>query len=216
VTGAHGDEQERLMLLVHEVRSPTAALAAIASAIAADGVDDAARRQLVGLARAACRAIERIVGEAALGPLHIQRVDVGGLLEAAAVSAGLAGAAVRLELDPDLREVDADPIRLRQALDNLLENAGAHAPPGTEVVVRARAESEWVLVTVADEGPGVPKADRARIFEPGERLDDQRPGLGLGLTVVRAVAEAHGGSVTVESPDRGAAFTISLPAGRIL
>ena len=207
-------ERERLSLLVHEVRSPTAALAAIAVALADDGLDEATTRHLLELAVAACRGIERIVGDAAVGSLQLEAVDVGDVVRDAATAAALDGPRIRAEIEAGLPPIRADAVRLRQALDNLVANALAHSPPGGEVVIGARTEGEAVLVTVSDEGLGVPENDRARIFEPGVRLEMDAPGLGLGLSVVRAIAEAHGGTVTVESTSgQGAVFTISLPAG---
>jgi signal transduction histidine kinase len=68
-------------------------------------------------------------------------------------------------------------------------------------------------VSVSNDGEGIPPEEQARIFEPGVRLDRERPGSGLGLTVVRAVVGAHGGEVSVDSePGAGATFTIALPA----
>lgn len=206
-------EYERLALLVHEVRSPTAALAAIAVALSDDGLDEVARRDLLGLALAACKGIGRIVGDAALGPLRLQEVDVARIASEAVTAAALDGAHTRLVLGSDVPVVRGDPLRLRQVLDNLIANAVAHSPPVAEVVVSATADETDVLVSVVDVGPGIPAERHARIFEPGVRLDVGRPGSGLGLAIARAIAEAHGGTVTVDSDlGSGARFTLRLPA----
>jgi signal transduction histidine kinase len=205
-------EYERIALLVHEVRSPTAALAAIAAALSDDGLDEAARRDLLGLALAACRGIERIVGDAALGPLQLEQVEVARIARDAVDAAALGGARIRAVLEPSL-VVRGDPLRLRQALDNLVANAVSFSPRAAEVVVSAVVDAGDVLIAIEDLGPGIPGEEHARIFEPGVRLDVSRTGSGLGLAISRAIAEAHGGTVTVDSaPGSGARFTLRLPA----
>ena len=204
-----GSRSERFALLVHEVRSPVAALAAITEALREDGVDQSSLRELARLALGAARSVERIVGDAALGSISVERVDLGRLLHDAVTAARLGAARVRLSAEPDL-EIDADPIRLRQAIDNLVRNALEHSGSREEVVVRAESCDESVLISVSDSGRGIALQDQERIFERGERLEGA--GSGLGLDVVREIATAHGGSVTVDSEiGRGATFTLTLP-----
>jgi len=208
---SHAD-RDRLAILVHEVRSPVAALAAIAHALADDGPDHAGRRELVGLAVGACEGIERIVGDAALASVRLQDVDISRIAAEAAAATGLRGGNVRAEIDTALEPVQADPQRLRQALENLVANAVAHSPPGEQVIVAARAGDREVQLSVTDTGEGIPADEQARIFEPGVRLATDRSGSGLGLAIARAIAEAHGGTLTVKSaPGQGATFTIALP-----
>jgi len=122
---------------------------------------------------------------------------------------------VRASVAAKLPRIEADPLRLRQALDNLVANAVTHSPPGGEVVVSARVDEGAIVLSVADKGGGIPVEEQERIFEPGVRLDVGRPGSGLGLAVARAIAEAHGGKLTVESaPGEGATFTLVLPPPR--
>jgi two-component system, OmpR family, sensor histidine kinase BaeS len=201
--------RDRLAIVVHEVRSPVAALAAIAEAYR--DAEAPARRRLVSLAIDACSSIERIASDATVASIVRERVDLGRLVEDAATAAGLAGGDIRTEIEPDLPALDADPHRLRQAIDNLISNALTHAAGGA-VVVAARAEDGAVVVSVADSGPGIPVDEQARIFEAGVRLDAGRPGSGLGLAVARAIAEAHGGSLAVESMvGTGTTFALRLP-----
>jgi len=118
---------------------------------------------------------------------------------------------VRSSSDTPMLQLDVDPQRLRQALDNLIGNAIAVSAPGAAVVVRLTAGEGAVRISVVDTGPGIPAEDLARIFEPGVRLDPGRPGSGLGLAIARAIAEAHGGTLTVESAlGAGATFTLTL------
>jgi two-component system sensor histidine kinase BaeS len=203
---------DRLAVLVHEVRSPVAALSAIAEAFADEELERPARLELLRLAIAACSGIERVVLDAALASVHLERVDVGALVRQVVATATLAGARVQTEVAPDLPRIMADPLRLRQALDNLMTNALTHAGSGGDVVVSGGLSETLVLVSVSDSGAGVPLADQERIFEAGVRLDAGRAGSGLGLVIARAIAEAHGGRLTVRStPGEGATFTIALP-----
>ena len=102
---------------------------------------------------------------------------------------------------------------LSRLVDNLVDNAVRHAR--TEVVVRLVAEGSEAVLTVCDDGPGVPEADRERVFERFARLDDARTrstgGVGLGLAIVRAVAQAHGGDACVTSDGSGAQFVVRIP-----
>ena len=211
-----GSQSERLALLVHEVRSPVAALAAIAEAVCEDSGEPVALRELAGLAVRASRSIDRIVGDASLGSLRIERVDLRRLLQDLVTAAVLEGCHVRLSGGRNV-ELDADPVRLRQAVDNLIRNAVVHSGSSTDVVVRTDRDerSGSVLIVVSDSGRGIDPRDHERIFERGARLDGGTRGSGLGLDVVREVVAAHGGMVTVDSElGRGATFTITLPERR--
>jgi two-component system sensor histidine kinase BaeS len=200
---------DRLAVLAHELRSPVAALAAIAEAYPA--VDNARRRRLLELAGSAVAGVERLLADAAVASLRLERVDAGRLAMDVAESAALAGPLIVAETEGGL-EVDGDPDRLRQALDNLIGNAVGHSPAGGTVIVSARREGESVVIAVADEGDGIAPGDLARVFESGVRLTDARPGSGLGLALVRAIAHAHGGEVAVDSsPGQGATFRLVLP-----
>ena len=204
--------RERLAILVHEVRSPVAAIAAIAETSRNDDLDRDARRSLTRLAVAACRAIERIVGDANVASVRIEPVDIGEVVAQAVDAAKLRGASVRAIVKPGLPSVDADPVRLRQALDNLIVNALTHGSAEREVVVHAEVREQELRVSVADSGPGIPFDDQERIFEAGVRLDPEVHGSGLGLAVVREIADAHGAAVVVDSsPAGGATFTLVFP-----
>ena len=200
---------DRLAVLAHEVRSPVAALAAIAEAYPA--ADAATKRRLLELAATAVAGLERLLVDAAPTSLRLERLDAGRLAVDAAESAALGGALVVAETEEGL-EVDGDPDRLRQALDNLIANAVGHSPAGGTVTVTARLVGGSVVIAVADEGEGIASDDLGRVFEPGVRLTAARPGSGLGLAVVHTIAHAHGGEVEVESsPGQGATFRLVLP-----
>jgi len=127
-----------------------------------------------------------------------------------------AGREVSVELAPVW--VDADPSRIEQIITNLINNALKYTPAGGRVAVRVSAEDGAAVFTVADTGVGIPADVIHRVFDlfvQGERpLDRADGGLGIGLTLVKALVELHGGSVTAasEGPDRGATFTVRLPS----
>ena len=114
--------------------------------------------------------------------------------------------------------VTADPDRVAQVVTNLLGNALRATPPGGAVTVRASRDGDAALVAVADTGEGLADADVDRVFErfyrvPGRRTDDHDTGSGIGLTIARGIARAHGGDLVAASPGpgRGATFTLRLP-----
>jgi two-component system, OmpR family, sensor histidine kinase BaeS len=119
---------------------------------------------------------------------------------------------------PGRADLSADPVRLRQAVGNLVSNAIRHTPPGGDVTVTCqRAGSEFV-VEVADTGAGISPEDLPQIFDRFWRADKSRSrrtgGSGLGLPIARQLVEAHGGHVTATSvPGSSSVFTIRLPAG---
>ena len=202
----------RLAILVHEVRSPVAALSAIRETLETRHDEPEDRSELVRLALAACVAIERIVRDASVAALDLHPVDLAGLLRDTAKAAELRGGRVRSRAAQNLPEVMIDPVRIRQALDNLVGNALAHTSGDGEVVLDAHVEGRDVVLSVTDSGPGIPAEEHARIFEPGVRLGSAYPGSGLGLAVVKAIADAHGGRVTVRSAaGEGATISLALP-----
>jgi signal transduction histidine kinase len=142
-------ENERIALLVHELRSPVAALAAIAEAAREDDTDSDSLRQLAGLAVRSCRSIARIVDDVALGALELERIDLARLLDDAVTAATLEGASVRLTNTGSL-DMDADAVRLRQAVDNLIRNALEHSGSSAAVRVHGERDRYVVVDTVTD------------------------------------------------------------------
>jgi len=116
---------------------------------------------------------------------------------------------------PEELWIEADPDRLRQALENLLTNALRYSPAGVPVTLRVdlqtRDHGEWVVITVQDQGPGISPEMQPRIFDRFS-FGSGSTGLGIGLYLARGIAEAHGGELTLDSsPGQGAAFHLSLP-----
>jgi len=154
--------------------------------------------------------------EAGHGKPRKKVVDFAALTREVVLSFGSAeGLSVTTQEGPAYADVDAEQVR--RILYNLVSNAQKLTTPGQRrIEVEARAEGKDVVIEVTDNGPGVPLADRERIFEPFTQLD-QGPsgaGWGVGLALVRGVALAHGGRVHVEdAPGGGARFVVTLPAG---
>jgi signal transduction histidine kinase len=146
-------------------------------------------------------------------------VDLARLVEDAVATAvvGQDEVRVRALVPGAVPRVRGDRERLRQVLTNLIDNAVKYSPAGDEVEVSVRRDDGDVRISVRDHGPGIPSDQQRLIFEKFGRADvpgGSKPGTGLGLFIARSIAEAHGGSVEVEShADGGATFTLTLPAG---
>jgi two-component system phosphate regulon sensor histidine kinase PhoR len=154
----------------------------------------------------------------ALEPVSVEEV-VDAALQAFEPQRLSEPAQVDREIQPGLPPVRADREALSEALLDLLQNAHKYTGSDKRITVGARLEDGTVLVTVADNGPGIRVADQKRIFEKFYRAQDplQRhiEGSGLGLAMVKHIVEAHGGRVTVASDvGQGAVFTIALPAAQ--
>ncbi|MFF1629770.1 sensor histidine kinase, partial [Streptomyces sp. NPDC058272] len=125
-----------------------------------------------------------------------------------------------LELTQEPVTVTGDAHRLQQVLAILLANARLHTPVGTKVTVSLETDDAMAVLKVHDDGPGVPADVQPGVFERFTRADRRRAevaaaggGAGLGLSIVAAVVEAHGGTVALESRPGSTAFTVRLPAG---
>lgn len=124
-----------------------------------------------------------------------------------------------INLESDIKKVpnnnfDAD--RMRQVLDNLLGNAIKFSPPDTSITLRCEKIDQGIVVSVRDEGPGIPAKDQERIFDSFEKLGHHptggEKGAGLGLSIVKKIVDAHGGIVSLESASgKGSVFTVTLP-----
>lgn len=207
-------DAQRLAVLVHEVRSPVAALSAIAETVADPSLDASARVELVRLAVSAGESVQRIVTDIAVASIRFEEIAPSGLVRDAAAAAVLRGDRVEVDIAVELPLIRGDPQRLRQALDNLIINAVVHSGSDDAVVVRGVAD-EALRITVSDAGVGIAPEEQERIFDVGVRLGTDSGGSGIGLALTRAIVEGHGGALAVSStPGDGASFTIVLPLGR--
>ncbi len=207
----------------HELRTPLAGVQAVAEAAMAPELDADERERLHLLLLRESHRAGRLVDDL----LALARIDAGielrrepvellDLARAEADRVALLAPDRTIAVDGVAVTVPGDPARLGQVVGNLLDNARRHTPSGGRVTVTVRADAVATVV-VTDTGPGVPPAERERIFDRLVRLDEARSadagGAGLGLAIARGIARAHGGDLRcVEPPSgTGAAFVLTLP-----
>ena len=150
-------------------------------------------------------------------PLEREPVDLAVIATDAVADAAAADPERTYAVEPGAAPVEGDDARLRQVAANLLANARAHTPAGTSVRVRTAVDGDRAVLEVADDGPGIAPELAGRVFERFYRADPSRArdgtsGAGLGLSIVAAIAEAHGGSARVVAGSGGATFRVELPA----
>jgi two-component system sensor histidine kinase KdpD len=207
----------------HDLRTPLGVITGAASSLAEDRarLDAPARAELVDTIREEADRLSRLVGNL----LEMTRVESGALapkkewqplVEIVGVALNrleerLRGRSVTVELPADLVPLDA--VLVEQVFLNLLENAVRYTPAGSPLVISAQTEDGHVVIEVADRGPGVPEADRERVFEKFYRSGRSGDGgAGLGLAICRGIVEAHGGRIWVSPRDGGGArFRFILP-----
>ncbi|MDH4583874.1 PAS domain-containing protein [Pseudomonas sp. BN415] len=126
--------------------------------------------------------------------------------------AGERGIEIELELHPPLPRVKLDRLQIERVLDNLVGNAMRHSSEGGHIRLQARRHGERVLLSVADDGEGVPYSQQARIFEPFVQVGHRKGGAGLGLALCKEIVQLHGGRIGLSSrPGQGAQFYMTLP-----
>ncbi len=151
-------------------------------------------------------------------PLALSDVDINALLTDIVRSASLSSSrrpTVSLDLAEGLRPVRGDAAQLQRALDSLFSNAIQYTAEGGAIQIATRERGDFILITLQDTGIGIDHGAQSRIFERFFRSDDAHTttGLGLGLPIARAIIEAHGGMIEVQStPGQGSTFTLQLPA----
>ncbi len=150
---------------------------------------------------------------------RVQAVDLGALLDDLAETYALvaedAGQSLDYLRDRNARyEIEGDSAMLQQMIVNLLQNAVTHGGAGNRIALRLDREGGQVRLCVSDTGPGIPEAAREAVFEPFRRLDPSRskPGSGLGLALVRAIAERHGATIRLSDNAPGLRVEIAFPA----
>lgn len=210
----------------HELRTPVTGVQTLAESLVRQPDADLARRERIAttLVRETRRAGALVADMLELAriedgaPLDRRAVDLAELAAAEAERVALLAPGMTVEVDASPTWVDADPGRIAQILANLLENARRHGPPDGTVRLEVSGDGEQAVVDVVDEGPGIPPADRERVFDRLVRLDDARSrdagGAGLGLPIARALARAHGGDLRVVDSERGARLRLTLGALR--
>jgi signal transduction histidine kinase len=225
-------KEDFLLQVAHELRTPIAALSATLDLLVDDALSmpPAQLMIMVSTLRRSALRLEHLVenlldaGSIEAGTFQVRAVPASVrscLQEAMAFTQTLLDAKQqRLEtrLRPDSDRVLADPRRTAQVLANLIANASRYAPEDTKVTVATEGRDGFVQVSVVDEGPGIPADEQPRLFQRffrSREVRDQAGGLGLGLTICRAIVIAHGGDIRVESEvGRGTSVHFTLPKAR--
>jgi two-component system, OmpR family, sensor kinase len=209
---ARAGERRFLADASHELRTPVTTLLGNVEFAVRHGADPEVLEELQGDARRLARLVDDL--------LALERVDAGvagaAEVDLGAVVRGVVGAHAAEDagrvgtVGISHAFVRGDERALARAVENLVENALVHGPPGGRVTISVSHSDGSARVTVSDEGPGPDPADRDRLFERFWRGADAsaQPGSGLGLSIVSAIVERHGGRIVVD----GSAFTLELPA----
>ncbi len=218
--------------VTHELRTPLTSIRALSELMLdAPDMDDEQRTEFLAIIVSESERLSRLVNqvldlakiEAGAAEWHATDVDLRALVQdAVRASAELfreRGAAVILDLPEAVPPLRADPDRLTQVMLNLLSNAAKFVPrEGGRVEVTLRHEGDDLVASVRDNGPGVPAADQAAVFDKFRQGGDaltRPPGTGLGLPISRQIVDHFGGTMWLESePGRGACFAFRLPLGR--
>jgi two-component system sensor histidine kinase KdpD len=209
--------------VTHDLRTPLASITASVSSLLQEDspLDALQRRELLETIDQEAARLNRVVGNL----LDLSRMRAGAVVPATAPAAidevveGVIARSERMLADHDLRlmlrdnlpEIPLDVVLMDQALTNVLENAARFTPAGREISVTAARWQGGVQVRIADQGPGIPRTERERVFEPFVRGEGST-GTGLGLAIARAIVEAHGGTIELgDAPGGGVAVVIELP-----
>jgi two-component system NtrC family sensor kinase len=220
-------KSEFVTTVSHDLRSPLTAILGYVELIERAGPLSEQQEEFVGRVRISVEHIANLVSDLLdLGRIEAgldttkERTPIGVLMHYAldSVRNPLIAKGLRLEtrLQEGLPFVHGDPIRLRQMVGNLLENAMKYTPPGGTIYVEAESEDEQVIIRIRDTGPGIPPQDQPYLFDKFFRASNipaDAPGTGLGLSIVKSIVDQHNGRIWVESDlGQGATFTVVLPA----
>ncbi len=223
-------ETERLQTALlnsisHDLRTPLASITGALSSLADDGagMDEPTRQELLDTAKEGAVRLNRLVGDLLDmtrlegGALRLRKEpsDVQDLIGAAVRQFGenVGGRPIHVDVAPGLPFVPLDFVLISRVLVNLLDNAVKYSPPGSPIMVHARATGANLEIEVADRGRGIPASDVARLFDRfhrGRRSADG--GVGLGLAICKGFVEAHGGQIKAESrPGGGLSISFAIP-----
>jgi two-component system sensor histidine kinase KdpD len=224
-------ESERLRSILldsvtHDFRTPLTSIKASAEALLGNHeLDESARQELLTIINEESDRLDRLVGEAAqmaqldagAPELHLEPHHIREAIETAIASTknSLSKHTLKVVVEDSLASIRMDVRRISEVLAQLLDNAAKYSPDGTQSTVTAEAKQGRLVVSVADQGPGIDGLDQGMIFDKFYRGRGQRAtiqGTGMGLAIAKALVEAHGGSITVISQlKHGSVFSFSLP-----
>ena len=227
------EERGKLMsMTAHDLKSPLVGIRGLAQLLLEEAGDHAGDAEKLALICSSTQQmletvqdlLESVAAKKGKVVLNKQSVSLPALVDWVLMSvhpqAGDKQQTLRFVRPSDPCVVEGDRGRLREVITNLVSNAVKYSPHGGLIEVRLRREGDAVLLVVEDEGPGLTKEDKQRLFEPFQRLSAQPTGgessSGLGLYIVRRLVELHGGRVWAESTlGEGSAFTVHLPVGAV-
>jgi signal transduction histidine kinase/CHASE2 domain-containing sensor protein len=231
ITRQHELQQTKndvISLVSHEMRTPLTAIQGMTELLANYEVPLDRRKEMTLAINDEVKRLTRMISEylditrleSGATAMRVSAVRIDQLLDRILILLEPVAGARKIRLvraiPQDLPAILADPDLLSRAVENLISNAIKYSPDGTSVTITARAEEEHLAIEVADRGYGIPPADLERIFEKFYRVprvqDAGTPGTGLGLSLVREIAEMHRGTVAVKSDvDQGSTFTLRIP-----
>jgi signal transduction histidine kinase len=216
-----GQSQQFLARVSHELRTPLNSILGFAKLLRRTEFSDTQNQYLSQIVEEGTQ-LNRLVSDL-LDSAHLSTGKLTLRLEPCAITplcetiaeeqrAALAPSVTLLtHFAPDLPRIDADPIRLRQALGNLVANAVKYTPSGT-ITITTSANGKAILIEVRDTGIGVSESQQEMIFLPFVQLDDRHVGVGLGLNIAQQIIRLHGGDIKLTStPGQGSTFTVELP-----
>ncbi len=210
----------------HELRTPLAAIKGYATTLLADDVewDPESQREFLSIISEETDRLSALVNSLLdlsrmeSGNLNLSRVEcaIDTVIERASQRAHLAeGNTLAIALAPNLPPLYADPPRLETVIRNLIENAVKYAGEDAKIEVSVSEENQKIVFRVKDNGPGIPKSERTRIFESFYRVDTSltrlASGAGLGLAICKGLIQAHGGEIWAEDVEEGTSIAFSLP-----
>jgi signal transduction histidine kinase len=227
-------KEDFLLQVAHELRTPIATMSASLDLLQQDALDMPREEleRMVGTLRRSALRLENLVenlldaGSIEAGTFQVRAKPTSlrsALQDALAfVEPHISARSQRLETSfaPGADRILADPRRTAQVLSNLLANASKYAPESTRISLSSGISDGFVEVVVSDEGPGIPLDEQPRLFQPFYRSREVREaagGVGLGLTICRAIVQAQGGDIRIESePERGTSVHFTIPKAREL
>lgn len=220
-------KSEFVTTVSHDLRSPLTAILGYVELIERAGPTTSQQDEFISRIKLSVEQITNLVSdlldlgriEAGLDSTH-EETPISVLaryaVESMRVPAEAKGLSMELDVDDDLPMVNGDPIRLRQMIGNLLENAVKYTPSGGQVCLEANSEDSQIILRVLDDGPGIPPSDQPYLFDKFYRASNipaDVPGTGLGLSIVKSIVDHHNGRIWVDSQmGEGTVFTVVLPA----
>lgn len=226
---AESARRDLIAAISHDLRTPLASLQVLAEAIEDGMVDEQTHRRYLEQMSLNIRSLGNLIEDL----FELSRLEAGDIqwsmqqvrldqlveetVEAVVAQADAKRIEVRADVPEDLAPARANPEKLQRVLFNLIQNAIRHTPADGSVTVAASVSGRAIQVEVHDTGEGIGEADRSRVFEPFYRGGSEGPrtrkGAGLGLTICRAIVEAHGGRIWLAESDGGTRIRFTVPRG---